>query len=63
MEILLREIRLKQGLSYRELAAKSEVSFSQIEKIESGFAKNPSCKTMCKLAAALGVGLDDLIKF
>ncbi len=62
MEIKLRQIRISKGLSYRKLAALSGVSFTQIEKIESGIAHNPKLETVCKLAKALGVGLDDLVE-
>ncbi len=63
VEIRLRELREARGLSYRKLAQLSGVSLSQIEKIESGFAKDPRVCTLCKLAKALGIGLDDLVKF
>ncbi len=62
MRIKLRKIRQGQNMSYRELSKLSGVSLSQIEKIESGYASNPTIKTICKLAKALGVRLDDLIE-
>ncbi len=61
--IRLCELRTKRGLTYRELSKLSKVSFSQIEKIESGFAKNPGIITLCKLALALEVTLDELVQY
>ncbi len=62
MRIKLRKIRQGQNMSYRELSKLSGVSLSQIEKIESGYASNPTIKTMWKLAKALRVKIDDLIE-
>jgi len=62
MRIKLREIRQSRDMSYRELSKRSGVSLSQIEKIESGYAQNPTIKTMWKLATALKVKIDDLIE-
>lgn len=62
VEIRLRELREARGLSYRKLAQLSEVSLSQIQKIESGFAKYPRIYTLCQLAEALSVSLDELIQ-
>ncbi len=62
VEIRFRELREARGLSYRKLAQLSGVSLSQIEKIESGFAKNPRIFTICRLAEVLQVSLDELIQ-
>ncbi len=62
MKIKLREVRQSQGMSYRKLAARSGVSLSQIEKIESGYTNNPKLETVYKLAKALGVTINDLVE-
>lgn len=61
MKILLRKIRLDRNMSHRTLSGKSGVALSQIVKIENGTTKNPSLLTMCKLAKALDVTLNDLV--
>ena len=59
VKMYLTEIREKKRLSTRELAARSGVSRSHIQRIEAGEA-NPTIETMCKLAKALEVSVHDL---
>ena len=59
IKIFLSEIRNKKWISTRELAAKSGVSRSHIQRIESG-ESNPTIETMCKLARALDVSVYEL---
>ncbi len=54
----LRQLRQKAGLSKYALAKKSEVSRSFIGELESG-KKAPSLDVARKLAAALGVGIEE----
>ena len=58
----LRELREKNDLSLRELAAKVDVSASFISDIELG-RRNPSDHRMAQLARLLGTTLDDLKQF
>lgn len=51
--------RAELGLTQRELAAKSGVSWSQISRYESDQA-SPRLKVIMKLAEALGLNVDDL---
>lgn len=51
----LKRIRKEKGLTQRELAEKSKVSFSMVSKLESGEQLNPSLETIQKLATVLGV--------
>jgi transcriptional regulator with XRE-family HTH domain len=60
MKIFLRKIRIEKGLSYRELAELSGVSKSGIASIENG--KMPRIDTLCKLAKALEVDIEDLFE-
>ena len=50
----LRAIRLQQGLSLRELAARAEVSASLLSKIENGKA-NPSVRSLHSISNALSL--------
>lgn len=60
MRLRVREIRVKKGLSIRDLANLSAVSKSGIEKVE-GPSPNPRIGTLHKIALALGVRIADLI--
>lgn len=62
IKILLGEIRTRRGMSLEVLSKKSGVSRSHINFIENRM-RNPTISVMCKLAKALGVGLDDIVKF
>ena len=57
----IRERRQDRRLSLDRLAALSEVSKGVLVQIESGEA-NPSIATLCKLAAALGASVADLVQ-
>lgn len=59
---MLREARLRQFLSIRELAAKAGVSTRTIVQLEAG-RTTPTFKTSRKLAAALGVQPAEIIEF
>lgn len=58
----IRETRLEQGLSQRELASRSSLSRSYVCDIERGRGAHPSVDTLDKLAAALGLSRIDLLK-
>lgn len=51
----LKRIRKEKGLTQRQLADKSKVSFSMVSKLESGEQANPSLETVEKIATALGI--------
>lgn len=44
----------------RDLEKRSGVANAQISQIETGKIKDPGFRTVCKLAAALEIGLDRL---
>ena len=52
----------KLGVSQDRLSKMANVTYNTIIKIESGANKNPTIETLAKIAKALGVGVDDLIK-
>ena len=58
----IKKYRNKQGLSQEDLAKKSGVKYTTLTKIESNVIKKPSVLIMAKLAKALGVSIEDLIK-
>ena len=57
----LKRIRLEQNLSQLELARRSGVHRTQINRYESG-VNTPSAKNLQKLAAALNVTMDQLLE-
>ena len=57
----LRTLRQKSGLSQSELAAELNADKSYISSIENG-RKNPTLATIAKIAKALNVSIEKLIK-
>lgn len=58
----LRKLRKKRECSLEKVARLADLSLNTVVKIESGVNKNPTIETLTKLAKALDVGVDDLIK-
>jgi transcriptional regulator with XRE-family HTH domain len=58
----LRKMRETKGLSQEKLARLADVANNTIIKIEAGKNQNPTLETLKKVAQALGVSVDDLIK-
>lgn len=59
----LRELRIKKGLTQEQLAESSNISYKNIQYLES---KNPTCPsliTLNKLAKAFKIKLSDLLDF
>ncbi len=56
----LRRIRLEKGLTYESFAEMVDVSTRLVYDYEDGF-KTPRLETICRIAVALGVSLDDLL--
>ena len=59
---MIKEIREKLGWSQMELARRSGVKQSALSQIEAGIVNNPRIDTMMKIAEALGVTVDQLVK-
>lgn len=57
----LQAARLRAGMTQQMLCQKADLSYSTLTKIERGAIKSPSIFTIQHIAAALGVGLDELI--
>ena len=57
----IKKLRKKHKLSQEELAKKADITYSTLIKIESGANKNPTIKTLKKIADALEVSIDKLV--
>ena len=58
----LKKLRAKKGLSLEKIARLADLSLNTIVKVENGVSTNPTIETLTKIAKALEVGVDDLIK-
>lgn len=57
----IRDARLKLGLTQEKLAARANLHYSYVGQVERG-NKIPSLKTLAKIAKALNLRVEDLIK-
>ena len=58
----IKKYRKKLGISQDVLSKRANLAFHTIAKIEAGTTPDPRIDTVKKIADALGVGLDNLIK-
>ena len=58
----IKALRTKQGLTQDALARKCDIPYTTLTKIESNVITKPSIQTVIKIAAGLGISIDDLIK-
>lgn len=58
----VKKLREKLGLSQEKLARLADVSNNTVVNIEAGKQDNPTIETLKKVANALQVGVDDLLK-
>lgn len=58
----IKKYRNKLGISQDRLSKLADVTYNTIIKIESGANTNPTIDTLTKIAKALGVSVDDLLK-
>ena len=58
----IKKYRQEKGISQDKLSKLANVAFHTVVKIESGDTPNPTIDTIKKIAAALGVSIDDLTK-
>lgn len=54
--------RRELGISQDKLSKLAEVAYNTIVKIESGENPNPTIKTLQKIAKALDISVDELLK-
>ena len=58
----IKRLRLEASMSQDVLSKKANLAFHTISKIESGSTPDPRIETVKKIADALSVTLDDLMK-
>ena len=58
----LKKLRNKLGLSQDDFARKANVPYTTLTKIETGVIKKPSVFVMSKIAKALNVSIEGLLK-
>ncbi|KUK66376.1 MAG: transcriptional regulator, XRE family [Parcubacteria bacterium 34_609] len=58
----IKKYRKERGLSQDKLARLADIAHATIIKIESGGIQSPTIDTVQKIAKALSVGLEDLMK-
>jgi len=58
----IKRLREAKGLSQEKLARLADVANNTLIKMETGENKNPTLETFKKVAQALEVSVDDLIK-
>ena len=58
----IKKRRREKGISQDRLSKLADLSLNTIVTIESGVNPNPTIETLTKIAKALEVGVDDLIK-
>jgi len=58
----IKKYRNKMGVSQDRLSKLADVTYNTIIKIESGSNTNPTIDTISKIAKALNVSVDELLK-
>ena len=58
----IRKLRQKIGLTQDDFARKADVPYTTLTKIETGVIKKPSVFVVSKIAKALNVAIEELIK-
>lgn len=59
---IVKRLREKMGLSQEKLARLADVSNNTIINIEAGKQNNPTIETLKKIAKALNISIEELIK-
>ena len=57
-----KKLRAQKGYSLERVARLADLSLNTVVRLESGTNKNPTIETLTKIAHALDVSVDDLIK-
>jgi len=59
---MLSEFGKKKGLTQDGLARKADIPYTTLTKLESNVVKKPSVQSVAKIAKALDVSIEELIK-
>ena len=62
ISVNIKRHRNKKDYSLEKVARLADLSLNTIVKIESGVNQNPTIETLTKIAKALEIGVEDLIK-
>ena len=57
-----KKLRAQKGYSLEKVARLADLSLNTVVRLESGTNKNPTIETLTKIAHALEVSVDDLLK-
>jgi transcriptional regulator with XRE-family HTH domain len=58
----IKKLRTKLGLTQGDLAKKADIKYTTLMKVERVAVNKPIVQNMAKIAKALGVSIEDLIK-
>ena len=58
----IKKIRQEKGISQDRLSKLADLSLNTVVTVESGANPNPTIETLTRIAKALNVGVDDLLK-
>jgi len=58
----LKKIRQDKGISQDRLSKLADLSLNTVVTVESGANPNPTIETLTRIAKALNVGVDDILK-
>jgi len=57
-----KKLRAQKGYSLEKVARLADLSLNTVVRLESGMNKNPTIETLTKIAGALEISVDDLLK-
>ena len=57
-----KKLRAQKGYSLEKVARLADLSLNTVVRLESGVNKNPTIETLTRIAQALDVSVDDLLK-
>lgn len=58
----IKKLRQEKGISQDRLSKLADLSLNTVVTVESGANPNPTIETLTRIAKALKVGVDDLLK-
>lgn len=58
----IRKIRAEKGISQDRLSKLADLSLNTVVNVESGANPNPTVETLLKIAGALDVGIESLVR-